>query len=229
MSIYAIADLHLSLSADKPMDVFDGWQNYMKKIYENWSKTVKNEDTVVIAGDISWAMKLEDAYKDLEFLNSLPGKKILIKGNHDYWWSTAKKINDFLQINKFDSISILFNSAIECENKWICGTRGWMYNPEEPEDQKIFSRETQRLVRSIESVTDKNKEIIVFLHYPPVYAFAESQEIINILIERNIKKCYYGHIHGSGATKKVVQGNYKGIDFKLISCDYVNFCPVLVG
>ncbi len=228
MAVYAISDLHLSFNTDKSMDVFPGWYDYTNKIKQNWESTVKNEDFVVIPGDISWAMRLNEAKKDFEFINNLPGKKILIKGNHDYWWSTSKKINDFLQENNFNTISIIFNSAIKADNICICGTRGWMYNSDEPEDEKILNREVERLRRSLDSAKAFENETVVFLHYPPVYNFQESEEIINLLIERNIKKCYYGHIHGSGAKKGIIEGKYKGIDFKLVSCDYINFKPLLI-
>ncbi len=228
MAVYAISDLHLSFNTDKSMDVFPGWYDYTNKIKQNWESTVKNEDFVVIPGDISWAMRLNETKKDFEFINNLPGKKILIKGNHDYWWSTSKKINDFLQENNFNTISIVFNSAIKVDNICICGTRGWMYNSNEPEDEKILNREVERLRRSLDSAKAFENETVVFLHYPPVYNFQESEEIINLLIERNIKKCYYGHIHGSGAKKGIIEGKYKGIDFKLVSCDYINFKPLLI-
>ena len=228
MAVYAISDLHLSFNTDKSMDVFPGWYDYTNKIKQNWESTVKNEDFVVIPGDISWAMRLNETKKDFEFINNLPGKKILIKGNHDYWWSTSKKINDFLQENNFNTISIVFNSAIKVDNICICGTRGWMYNSDEPEDEKILNREVERLRRSLDSAKALGGETVVFLHYPPVYNFQESEEIINLLIERNIKKCYYGHIHGSGAKKGIIEGKYKSIDFKLVSCDYINFKPLLI-
>lgn len=230
MSVFTISDLHLSLgnNGEKSMEIFEGWKNYVSKLEQNWSEVVKKDDTVIIVGDISWAMKLEDAKDDLEFINKLPGKKILLKGNHDYWWSSATKINEFLKSNNFESISILYNSSVELEDMCICGTRGWMYKSETDQDKKILLREVGRLRRSIEMAESKNLEPIVFLHYPPVYGREESEEIVNLLIEKNVKKCYYGHIHGNGAIKKVVEGDYKGINLKLVSCDYINFCPLLV-
>ncbi len=228
MSVYAISDLHLSFSVDKSMDVFAGWDGYVKKIEENWKNTVKENDTVVVAGDISWAMRLEESKKDMEFINNLPGNKILIKGNHDYWWSTKTKIDNFLKENSFNTISILFNSAYPVENICICGTRGWMYNSEGDEDEKILSREAGRLKFSLDIAKKYNLEPVVFLHYPPVYGHEESKEIMNLLIERKVKKCYYGHIHVGGSKKNIVEGDYKGIYFKMISCDYINFCPILV-
>ncbi len=228
MAIYCLADLHLSFGCSKSMEIFKGWENYVQKIEENWRRVVTDEDTVVIAGDISWAIKLRDAYQDFKFLNALPGKKILIRGNHDYWWATASKIKQFFEENNFNTLSILFNSAVVCEDKWICGTRGWINNSEEEKDEKIFARENQRFKFSVDKVQPDGREVIAFLHYPPVYYLNESEEIINLMIERNIKKCYYGHIHGGEATKKVVNGNYKGISLNLVSCDYVGFCPVMV-
>lgn len=229
MSVYAISDLHLSLNSDKSMEVFAGWEDYVNKIRDNWGKKILKEDTVVIIGDISWAMSLEEAKKDLEFVNDLPGRKILIKGNHDYWWSTKAKVNNFLEENNLDKIDILYNSAFQAENISVCGTRGWMYNSEESEDQKILAREVGRLEKSIDCASAFGLPPVAFLHYPPVYGFGESEKIINILIERNIKKCYYGHIHGNEAKKGITQGVYKGIEFHLVSCDYVGFCPVLVS
>mgnify|MGYP001769060163 CR=1 FL=1 len=229
MSVYAIADLHLSFGTDKSMDIFAGWDDYVKKIEENWKATVNANDTVVIAGDISWAMRLEEAKKDLEFINNLPGNKIIIKGNHDYWWSTKSKIKKFLKENSLNTISVLFNSAYPVENVCICGTRGWMYNSEGDEDERILSREVGRLRYSLDIAKKHDLEPVVFLHYPPVYGREEAKEIMNLLIERKVKKCYYGHIHGSGSKKNIVEGDYKGIYFKLISCDYINFCPVLVA
>ncbi len=229
MSVYAISDLHLSLSSDKSMEVFSGWENYVNKIKNNWTKKISAEDTVVVVGDISWAMSLDEAKKDLEFINDLPGRKIFIKGNHDYWWSTKAKVNNFLKENKFNTIDILYNSAVEAGDIAVCGTRGWMYNSEECEDQKILDREVGRLKMSLDCSNMLEGLPVVFLHYPPVYGSGESEKIINVLIERNVNKCYYGHIHGNEAKKGIVEGIYKGIEFHLVSCDYVDFCPVLVS
>lgn len=228
MAIYAISDLHLSVSGEKPMDVFDGWDNYVDKLKHNWQNTVLSSDTVVIAGDISWAMKLEESIDDFKFIDLLPGKKIILKGNHDYWWSTVNKVKNFFEANAINSISILHNSSIEVEGICICGTRGWLYNSGTDNDMKILSREAGRLTRSIDIAFKMGFEPIVFLHYPPVYGNSESEEIINILVERNIKKCYYGHIHGGRFSNKLVTGQYKGVELSLISCDYLNFCPKFV-
>lgn len=228
MSVYAISDLHLSLSSDKSMEVFPGWEDYVNKIKNNWSQKVSNEDTVVVIGDISWAMNLDEAKEDLKFVNDLPGKKILIKGNHDYWWTTKAKVNNFLKENNLNTIEILYNSSYSAGNISVCGTRGWMHGSEGIEDQKILAREVGRLQTSLDSAYESGRTPIVFLHYPPIYGFQKSERIINILIERNIKKCYYGHIHGDEAKKGIIEGMYKGIYFSLVSCDYVNFCPVPV-
>lgn len=228
MSIYAIADLHLSLGTNKPMDVFKGWQNYVQRLEDNWRRLVKDDDTVVIAGDISWAMKLEETENDFNFIHSLPGKKLFLKGNHDYWWSTKSKINAYLKNKGFDDISIIFNSASQVGSVGICGTRGWMYNSESDEDKKIVNREVGRLRASIDDCLKKGLDPIVFLHYPPVYDIYSCREIIDTLKEYGIDECYFGHIHGTQAAKKAVTGEYESIKMHLISCDYLNFCPILI-
>lgn len=227
MAVFAIADLHLSLSTDKPMDVFNGWNNYVERLEKKWRAIVKNTDTVVIAGDISWAMKLEETENDFKFLNSLPGKKILLKGNHDYWWVTKKKIDEFFKIKELDTMQILFNSAVRADEIAVCGSRGWFYDAGET-DIKVINREAGRLERSIEAAEQLGGEPVAFLHYPPVYGDFECNEIMDVLIKHKIKRCYYGHIHGSGAGKKAITGEYKGIKFTLVSCDYTEFCPVLI-
>lgn len=228
MSLFAIADLHLSLGCDKPMDVFEGWKDYTTRLEKNWRAIVKEEDTVVIAGDVSWAMKLEDTAKDFCFIHSLPGKKLIIKGNHDYWWSTKKKIDDYLAAQGFDSISIIHNNAVVVGEVAVCGTRGWLYNSQTDEDIKILNREVGRLNASIDAAERQRAKPIVFLHYPPVYDDAECVEILDVLKKHGIGKCYFGHIHGSQAAKRAITGDYDGIKMYLISCDYANFTPVLV-
>lgn len=231
LSLFGISDLHLCLSSgkDKAMDIFNGWENYIEKLKCNWTNLVSDEDTVVIAGDISWAKKLDESFADFSFLNFLPGKKIILKGNHDYWWSSKNKMNTYFLNNSFNTLSILHNSAFKVGDFAICGTRGWFIDSSEKEDGKILKREVGRLNTSIDEALKFNAEPIVFLHYPPVYGGVECSEIMNVLIERNIKKCFYGHIHGKNARKKIVIGDYKGINFNLLSCDFVNFCPVLIG
>lgn len=229
MSVFAIADLHLSLGTDKPMDIFHGWNNYVERLEKNWRAIVKPTDTVVIIGDISWAMRLDEAEADFRFIHNLPGRKLILKGNHDYWWITRKKIEDFLKLKGFDSIEIVFNSAALAENIAVCGTRGWFYDCGASEaDLKVLNREVGRLNASIDAAMKLDGEPIAFIHYPPVYADFECDEIMQTLIQRGIKKCYYGHIHGTAAGKKAVTGEYKGIKFTLVSCDYTEFFPVLI-
>lgn len=228
MSLFAIADLHLSLGADKPMDVFPGWEDYVARLEKNWRAIVKESDTVVLAGDISWAMKLEDTDKDFSFIQSLPGKKLILKGNHDYWWTTRKKMDAYLANAGLDTLSIVHNSAVPVENMAVCGTRGWFYDAQTEEDVKIVNREVGRLNASIDQAEGLGLEPIVFLHYPPVYADYECREIMDVLINRNIKRCYYGHIHGGQAARKAVTGEYKGIKLHLVSCDYTGFVPLLI-
>ena len=196
MALFVIADLHLSLGADKPMDVFHGWQDYVERLEENWRDQVAAEDTVVIAGDISWAMKLEECQKDFAFIQSLPGKKLLMKGNHDYWWSTRNKIDQYLAANGFDSMQVLHNCGYRVGERAVFGTRGWLYNSE-----------------------------TAFLHYPPVYGGMECRELLDILVENQIEDCYFGHIHGQNAAKKALIGTYRGVKMHLISCDYLGFRP----
>ncbi len=228
MSLFVIADLHLSFGVDKPMDVFPGWADYTERLEKNWRAVVSDEDTVVIAGDISWGMRLEETLADFQYIHALPGKKILLKGNHDYWWSTKSKITQFLAANGMVDIEVLQNNAFAVEDKAVCGTRGWLHNAETPEDIKILNREAGRLVLSLKEAQKLGLRPVVFLHYPPLYDSMESKEILDILLEYDIKDCYFGHIHGKHAAKRAPVGEYKGIQMKLVACDYVNFCPVLV-
>lgn len=228
MALYAIADLHLSLGEDKPMDVFAGWDNYAKRLRENWNRLVTADDTVVIAGDISWAMKLGETYTDFKFIHDLNGKKLLLKGNHDYWWGTKSKIDAFLAENGLDSIRILFNNAYTVGEYAVCGTRGWFLENDTPEDIKVLNREVGRLKMSLDAAVKTGLEPVVFLHYPPYYRGIECAEITDVLTSYGIKKCYYGHIHGKRNFRLAFEGEYKGINFRLISCDRVGFMPVLV-
>lgn len=228
MSLFAIADLHLSLGTDKPMDVFEGWKDYVSRLKKNWIAAVGDKDTVVIAGDISWAMKLENAVQDFLFIDSLPGRKLILKGNHDYWWSTKKKIEEFLQTNHFSSIEIIHNNAAVVGDIAVCGTRGWLYDAESAEDKKIVSREVGRLNTSLDEAEKTGKKPIVFLHYPPVYDVMECREIMDVLVNRGVSECYFGHIHGIAAAKRTPAGEYRGVGMHLISCDYLGFMPFLV-
>lgn len=225
MSLFVIADTHLSFGTDKPMDSFQGWNDYVSRIQKNWNNVVTNDDTVVIAGDISWAMNFDELYADFKFINNLSGSKIILKGNHDYWWNTASKMNKFISDNGFDSIKILHNNSYTVGDISVCGSRGWMFESEEAHDEKILSREVNRLKMSLDSAQCDKK--IVFLHYPPVTTNQTCYEILNLLKEYGIKKCYYGHLHGVAA-KYAVDDTIDGIDFKLISCDKTGFTPILV-
>lgn len=230
MAIYALADLHLSFGTDKPMDVFgDAWDNYTERISDNWQSIVKPDDLVIVPGDISWATYIEDAYEDFNFINRLNGKKAILKGNHDYWWTTLSKMNKFLSDNSFDTITILNNTAISYENAAICGTRGWWVREDmSEEDIRILEREKIRLVLSCEAAAKLHKErIIVGLHYPPVDRNGEHREFLEILKEYKVDTCVYGHLH-SHSHKTAVIGDVEGVDMKLVSGDFVDFTPILV-
>lgn len=226
MSLFAIGDTHLSLSCDKPMDIFGGWDSYVEKLKENWQNVVNDEDTVVIPGDISWGMSLNSSLKDFEFIHNLKGKKLILKGNHDYWWSTKNKMDKFLLENGLTSIKIIHNNSVFTEGVNICGTRGWIFEKGEAFDQKILAREAGRLEASIKDALNNHPEapIIVFLHYPPIYCNEISEEILDIIIKYNIKECYYGHIHSAGC-KYAINGTSHGINLKLVSADFLNFMP----
>lgn len=225
MAIYTISDLHLSLGMNKPMDIFgDNWENHDKKIRSNWIKKVKEEDLILLPGDFSWAMYIQDAKKDFEYLNELPGTKLLLKGNHDYWWESLKRMREFLKENNFSKIDFIYNNSYIWENKIIVGTRGWSEQEENPE--KIIRRENLRLELSIQDGIKKfgdDKEIIVCMHYPPFNGY-ESPELnfIETMKKYNIKICIYGHIH-SEVGKEAKKGNIDGIKFVMASSDQTNF------
>ncbi len=227
MSIYAISDLHLSFNTDKPMNIFgDNWKNHEKKIQESWITTIKNEDTVLLPGDFSWGMTFEEAKLDFEYLNRLPGRKIMLKGNHDYWWGTLNKIKAFFKSNNFNDIDILYNNSYLVEDKIICGTRGWTISGNDEENEKIYKRELLRLEISLKDGINKygeSKEIIVCMHYPPTNdTLMENSEFIQIMKKYNVKKCVYGHLHGE-AHREAIEGDIGGVEIKLISCDYTEF------
>ena len=225
MSLFAIADTHLSFGTDKPMDSFPGWNDYVDRIEKNWNKIVTDDDTVVIAGDISWAMNFDELKADFDFIERLNGKKIILKGNHDYWWNTLKKMNDFIESQRYKTISILYNNSYDVDGVSVCGSRGWLFDVDDEHDEKVLNREVGRLRLSLESAV--NDEIIVFLHYPPVTTDTKCDEILNLLKEYGIKKCYYGHLHGIAA-KKAIDDVVDGIEFRLISCDRLGFVPKLI-
>lgn len=230
MAIFALADLHLSFGTDKPMDVFgEAWGDYTERIRTNWQKKVTNDDLVIIPGDVSWATYIEDAKQDFDFINKLNGQKIIIKGNHDYWWTTLSKMNKFLDENDFSTIRILNNTAVEFENAAICGTRGWWYRDgQSEEDNKILEREKIRLILALEEARKLKKErIIVALHYPPVDSMSPNRDFMDIIKEYGADTCVYGHLH-SYAHKSAVEGMVDEVCLKLVSADYVKFDPVLV-
>ncbi|MBO5200699.1 MAG: metallophosphoesterase [Clostridia bacterium] len=224
MSIFTISDLHLSLGSDKPMDIF-GWENHTERIAANWKRLVKDGDTVVLPGDFSWALKLEDTLEDFKFIEALPGRKLLLKGNHDLWWSTVKKVKKFFEENNINSVDLVFNNAFAVEDVAVCGTRGWMFSQSE-EDKKIISREVGRLERSIAAAEATGYAPMVFMHYPPAYAEDSCPQLLEVLKAHGIERVYYGHIHGPGRNRAI--GEFEGIKLKLVSCDCIDFVPFLI-
>ena len=227
MALYVIGDLHLSLGTEKPMDVFGGaWTGYMEKL-KNGLSVIRPGDTTVLAGDLSWAMDLKNAREDFAWINAIPGRKIILKGNHDYWWSTAKKFYDFCQENGFENQWILNNNCYDYDRYAICGTRGWFFEEDRSgqHDEKVFRREISRLETSLKAAGDKEK--LVFLHYPPRYRGYECREILELLERYGVRRCFYGHLHG-GSHALAQEGLWNGTEFRLISADFLNFCPFLV-
>lgn len=228
MSVYAIGDTHLSFAVDKPMDIFKGWDDYAQRLENNWQHLITKDDTVIINGDISWAMGLEQAEKDLEFLNNLNGTKIISKGNHDYWWNTITKMENFCKEKNFDTIKFLHNNAYKVGEIAIAGTRGWFFDAEKDNIDKVMARECARLQRSIDEARKLGGEVVVFLHYPPVSTAKVCEPIMDVLKENNIERCYYGHLHG-GAINGAINEVYDGIKFQLVSADYLGFCPLFIN
>ena len=227
MALYAIGDLHLSLGTDKPMDIFGGaWVGYMEKLREGMS-VIKEEDTTVILGDLSWALGLDSAKEDFAWIDQIPGRKIILKGNHDYWWSTAAKFYKFCQEQGFSNQFILNNNHYEYDGFAICGTRGWFFEEERSSDHdgKVFRRELMRLEASLKSAGDLPK--IVFLHYPPRYRGYECTEILDLLKKYEVRQCFYGHLHGA-SHGLAVEGLWDGVEFRLVSADRLNFRPFKV-
>lgn len=226
MSLFVMADLHLCKgNPEKTMSVFNGWADYQERIEKNWLELIKDEDTIVIPGDISWGMSLDEAAPDFKFIENLPGQKIIIKGNHDYWWTTMKKMEGFLSSEGCSSIRILHNNHYQYGDYGICGTRGWVNMPGETQDEKILKREVQRLEMSVKSAVDAGLIPIVFLHYPPIFATNFNYDILEILYRYKIKDCYYGHIHGRSAHELCVKNTYDDVNFHLVSGDYLQFVP----
>ncbi len=226
--LFAIGDTHLSLGTDKPMDIFGGWNNYVERLEKNWRSVVGDGDTVLIAGDISWGMSLEAAKADFAFLDSLPGRKLLMKGNHDYWWETKHKMDGFFESNGFSSLEILFNNAYRVGNISVAGTRGWFYDAEAESVQKVLNREVCRLRASIACAKQLGGETVVFLHYPPVSLKQCCNEFVEVLEQEGIKRCYYAHLHGDSIRQAYI-GEYNGINFSLISNDFLGFCPKMIA
>ena len=231
MSIYAIGDLHLSFETNKPMNVFgEKWDNYEEKLQQSWNEIIKEDDTVLIPGDFSWATYLKDTLQDFQYLNNLTGKKVLLKGNHDYWWTTLKSMREFLNQNDFTNIDFIFNSSHECDEAMIVGTRGWSFNETENSD-KMLKREVSRLELSIKDAIqkNKNKKIICMMHYPPItknmIEMKQKSEYLEILKKYNITECIYGHLHGN-SHNEAVEGNVDGINLQLVSSDYLEFKPI---
>ena len=224
MALYAIGDLHLCLGAPKPMDVFGGtWVGYMDKLKEGLS-VIQPEDTTVLLGDLSWALDLPNAAADFAWINQIPGRKIILKGNHDYWWSTAAKFQKFCAEHGFENMFLLNNNAYEYGDIAICGTRGWFFEEERSgqHDEKVFKRELLRLEASLKAAGEKQK--YVFLHYPPRYKGYTCPEILNLLEQYEVRRCFYGHLHG-GSHKLAMEGLWDGVDFRLVAADYLNFRP----
>lgn len=224
MKIFAMGDLHLASSVDKPMDIFgDNWDRHVEKIKYNWEKQVAKEDFVIVAGDISWAMNLEEAKSDLEFLHNLPGKKICIRGNHDYWWEKISKLNQF-----YDDIYFLQNKAYQIGEVALCGTRGWLCPNDmkfTEHDQKLYEREAMRLKLSLEEAKNIENKIVI-LHYPPTNDKKEPSLFTELIETYNVKQVIYGHLHGEEAYSQSLLGEYKGTKYQLVSADYLDFTPI---
>lgn len=227
MALYTLADLHLACGADKPMDVFGGrWEGYMEKL-ELALSVLQPNDTIVIPGDFCWALDLEQAQADFAFINRFPGRKLFVKGNHDYWWNTASKFNKFCVENDFQDMYLLHNTCFFYGDIALCGTRGWFYEEEQEgsHDEKVFRRELIRLETSLKAAGDRKK--YCFLHYPPRYRGYTCDEILSLLQKYEVAVCCYGHLHGD-SHKLALEGNYQGVDYRLVACDYVNFKPILL-
>ncbi|MGL4772695.1 MAG: metallophosphoesterase [Clostridium sp.] len=227
MALYAISDLHLAFNAEKPMDIFgEHWSKHDEKIKYNWINKINDDDMVLIAGDISWAMKADESKEDLDWINSLPGKKIISKGNHDYWWGSISKLNKMYENTKF-----LQNNFYSYGEYAICGTRGWLCPGSErfeEEDMKIYLREGIRLKLSLDAAKKAGYEkFIVMLHYPPTNEKFEESQFTEILREYGVEKAIYGHLHGK-ALGRVINGEFKGVEYLMTACDFIDFDPVKI-
>ncbi len=228
MAIYAIADLHLSKSSDKPMDVFGAsWSNYEERLEKGFER-LSADDVTIIPGDISWAMSLKESLLDFKFIDALPGRKIISKGNHDYWWETVTKIKRFFSENGITTIDILHNNAFLVDNVAICGTRGWVYEEENGKSRKIYERELARLKCSLSEAEKLNAwKKCCFFHYPPICDSYECREITDALAEAGVDECFYGHLHSLGH-KNAFEGIHKGVNYRMISADYLRFEPLKI-
>lgn len=227
MRIFALSDPHLSLSVDKPMNVFgDRWKDHEKKIKENWLNVVKSDDVVIVPGDISWGLKLEEAMSDFEFIHKLPGTKVIVKGNHDLWWSSVSKLNSL-----FDDMVFIHNNFYEAGDIAVCGTRGWLLPQITPDwdehNEKIYKRELMRLETSLKKASDAGySKIIVALHYPATDFRGASTEFTNIIEKYPVTDVIYGHLHGKDAQKNAFNGIRRGAKYRLVSSDCIGFAPV---
>ena len=223
MALYAIGDLHLSLSVNKPMDVFGpGWANHVQRLEEAFSQLTA-EDVTVLCGDTSWGMALRESLEDFRWIDRLPGRKILLKGNHDYWWATAAKMKKFFAENRLTSLDILHNNCYFYGEYALCGTRGWFYEEEQSgHNEKILNREVGRLEASLKAAG--GKPVLAFLHYPPLYTGYRCPEILRKLEEYGVKRCFYGHLHGP-THKRAIEGRVGNVAYSLVSADYLEFIP----
>ncbi len=227
MALYAIGDLHLSLGGDKPMDVFGGaWTGYVEKLRRGL-EVIGPADTTVLLGDVSWAMGLERAREDFAFLAAIPGRKLIVKGNHDYWWSTAAKFEKFCRENGFENLELLHNNCHLCGETALCGSRGWFFEEDRAgtHNEKVYKRELIRLEASLQAAGGREK--LCFLHYPPRYRGYQCPEILELLRRYGVRHCYYGHLHGESC-RLAIQGAVDGCEFHLVSADFVRFTPVRV-
>ena len=227
MALYAMGDLHLCLGAPKPMDVFGGaWVGYMEKLKQGLS-VITEKDTLVLMGDLSWALDLNSAVADFAWINEIPGRKIILKGNHDYWWSTQAKFTKFCLENGFSDLNLLNNNCFFYDDWAICGTRGWFFEEERSgdHDEKVFRRELIRLEASLKAAGDREK--MVFLHYPPRYKGYTCREILDLLESYGVRQCFYGHLHGA-SHKLAMEGTWDGVEYRLLSADYLDFQPYIV-
>ena len=225
MALYAIGDLHLSLGSDKSMEVFgSAWENYVQRIEASLS-ALTADDVLVLAGDTSWGMSLAESEEDFRFLARFPCKKYLIKGNHDYWWSTAAKFRAFCEEKELAGFELIHNGCAFYGDYALCGTRGWFLDESSAHDEKVFRREVMRLETSLRAAGER--PILCFLHYPPLYQGYECPEILELLARYRVRRCFYGHLHGA-VIRRRREGERDGTEFTLISADHLQFTPVKV-